>query len=201
MESYFDKLKRAITPFTAPAMKNTSTAMDGISERMADAAAASYIASVAEDAGFEETDHPREAKGGKGGGRFRTSGKTIEREDDLSESTGKAGGDWELPSGTSPQTQTAREMPFMSDKTKKALKDNGFFIEKDILNKHIFNLRHKDGFILGCSWTPTDSAKENDEGFAREMREVARVEKVEHVLPEKTRKALNALVDSLSKGA
>ena len=84
MESYFDQLKRAITPFTAPAAKS-ATAMDSIADRMADAAAASYIASVAEDADFKEEDHPRNDKGGTGGGRFRTSGKTIEREDDLSE--------------------------------------------------------------------------------------------------------------------
>ena len=77
MEEIFEHLKRAITP----AQERTATAMDGISDRMADAAAASYIASVAEDAGFEESAHPREAKGGKGGGRFRTSGKTIEKED------------------------------------------------------------------------------------------------------------------------
>ena len=85
MEELFEQLKRAITPAQDSAAKRTATAMDGISDRMADAAAASYIASVAEDEGFEESAHPREAKGGKGGGRFRTSGKTIEREDDLSE--------------------------------------------------------------------------------------------------------------------
>ena len=88
MESYFDQLKRAITPFTAPADKS-ATAMDSIADRMADAAAASYIASVAEDADFKEEDHPRNTKGGTGGGRFRTSGKTIEKEDDLSGSEPK----------------------------------------------------------------------------------------------------------------
>ena len=80
MEELFEQLKRAITPFTAPAAKR-ATAMDSITERMADAAAASYIASVAEDADFKEEDHPRNTKGGMGGGRFRTSGKTIEKED------------------------------------------------------------------------------------------------------------------------
>lgn len=83
MEEIFEQLKRAITPAQDSAEKRTATAMDGISDRMADAAAASYIASVAEDEGFEESDHPREAKGGKGGGRFRTSGKTIEKEDSI----------------------------------------------------------------------------------------------------------------------
>lgn len=83
MEEIFEQLKRAITPAQDSAARRTATAMDGISDRMADAAAASYIASVAEDTGFEESAHPREAKGGKGGGRFRTSGKTIEKEDSI----------------------------------------------------------------------------------------------------------------------
>ena len=38
---------------------------------------------IAQDADFKEEDHPRNDKGGKGGGRFRTSGKTIEKEDEI----------------------------------------------------------------------------------------------------------------------
>ena len=36
---------------------------------------------IAQDSDFKEEDHPRNDKGGTGGGRFRTSGKTIEKED------------------------------------------------------------------------------------------------------------------------
>ena len=83
MEEIFEQLKRAITPEHDSAAKRTATAMDGLSDRMADAAADSYIKGISEDEGFEESDHPREEKGGKGGGRFRTSGKTIEKEDSI----------------------------------------------------------------------------------------------------------------------
>ena len=42
----------------------------------------SRASSTAQDADFKEEDHPRNEKG-TGGGRFRTSEKTIEKEDDL----------------------------------------------------------------------------------------------------------------------
>lgn len=38
---------------------------------------------MAQDEGFKEEEHPRENKGGEHGGRFKTSNKTIAKEDDL----------------------------------------------------------------------------------------------------------------------
>ena len=43
----------------------------------------SRASAIAQDADFKEEDHPRNEKGGTGGGRFRTSGKTIEKEDEI----------------------------------------------------------------------------------------------------------------------
>lgn len=37
---------------------------------------------------FKEDDHPRESKGGEGGGRFKTSSKTIAKQDDLDQGKG-----------------------------------------------------------------------------------------------------------------
>lgn len=44
----------------------------------------SRSSATAQDADFKEEDHPRNEKGETGGGRFRTSGKTIEKEDAIS---------------------------------------------------------------------------------------------------------------------
>ena len=46
---------------------------------------------IAQDADFKEDDHPRNEKGGTGGGRFRTSGKTIEKEDGIEVPTDEKG--------------------------------------------------------------------------------------------------------------
>lgn len=48
MEELFEQLKRAVATAQDSAAKRTATAMDGISDRMADAAAASYISSLEE---------------------------------------------------------------------------------------------------------------------------------------------------------
>lgn len=129
MEELFEQLKRAVSHET----ERTATAMDGSSDRMADAAAASYIASIAEDAEFKEEAHPREAKGGKGGGRFRTSGKTIEKEDSVEpKSTLKEGGKRKWKVGDKlkyrynhAQIEPIGEITYLDDKVMHVSKPNG----------------------------------------------------------------------------
>lgn len=52
---------------------------------------ASRASSIAQDAEFKPEDHPRNDKGGTGGGRFRTSSKTIEKEDGIEVPTDEKG--------------------------------------------------------------------------------------------------------------
>ena len=47
-----------------------------------DAAAMAYLTSIAEDSDFEESEHPRTAKGGKGGGQFTKKPETLAKEDE-----------------------------------------------------------------------------------------------------------------------